>query len=181
MMDNSIKHRVRNMIGRCILSVINDDTKLQSLQIEALDGEVHDGAERVQNYGFTSHPHADAEGVVIFPSGLRSHPIVIAVDDRRYRLTGLRQGEVALYDDLGQKVHLKRDGIEIETPMDVRITAANVNVTADSVAVDADSVIVNSDDINLGGEGGQKVARIGDDVNPQTMKIVTGSDKVKAT
>jgi len=36
------------------------------------------------------------------------------VSDRRYRLTGLAEGEVALYDDLGHKVHLAREGIVID-------------------------------------------------------------------
>lgn len=36
------------------------------------------------------------------------------VADRRYRLQGLKTGEVALYDDIGQCVHLTRGGILIK-------------------------------------------------------------------
>lgn len=54
------------------------------------------------------------------------------------------------------------------------ITATTVNVSATTANIDADSV-------NLGGEGGLGVARIGDSVNLNTGKIVSGSTKVKAS
>jgi phage baseplate assembly protein V len=73
-----------------------------------------DGVERFQNYGHTSNPHPGAEGVMVSVGGNQDHGIVIAVDDRRYRLTGLAEGETALYDDLGQKVYLTRNGIVID-------------------------------------------------------------------
>jgi len=44
-------------------------------------------------------------------AGNRNHAIVIAIDDRRYRLSALERGEVALYDDQDQVVHLRRNGI----------------------------------------------------------------------
>jgi phage gp45-like len=91
-------------------------TKLQHLDIGVLKGETHEGAEHMEAYGITAKPHAGAEVVVAFIGGNRAHPIVISVADRQYRLQGLESGEVALYDDLGQKVHLTRDGIVIEAP-----------------------------------------------------------------
>lgn len=54
------------------------------------------------------------------------------VADRRYRLQGLAAGEVALYDDLGQKVHLTRGGIVIDgagLPMTIQNTP---HLTADT-------------------------------------------------
>jgi phage baseplate assembly protein V len=177
-MSEAIANRVRMMIGRAIIGLVNDATKAQEVQIELLDEEIQDDAERYGNYGFTSVPHAGAEAVVVCVGGLRSHGIVIATEDRRYRLTGLADGEVAIYDDLGQKVHLGRDGIYIETDQKVTVNADSVEVNAETVAVTAESVTVTSDTINLGGSGGAKVARIGDSV--VAGKITTGSDKVKA-
>ncbi len=59
--------------------------------------------------------------------------------------------------------------------MDIDIIAAgNVNVSAQSVTLTADAV-------NLGGTGGKKVARVGDAVDPITMKIKEGSDVTKST
>ena len=109
-----IKRRVMLMIGRAIVQVIDDETKLQGLQVSVLKGEAMDGVERFQNYGITSHPHPGAEAILLALGGNRSHSVIIAVDDRRYRLKALAQGEVALYDDLGQVVHIKRSGLHLE-------------------------------------------------------------------
>ncbi|HAX1879240.1 TPA: phage baseplate assembly protein, partial [Escherichia coli] len=64
-------------------------------------------------YGFTSAAQDGAEGVALFPAGDRSHGVVVVVADRRYRLKGLKRGEVALYDDQGQSVVLTRSGIVV--------------------------------------------------------------------
>ena len=42
--------------------------------------------------------------------------MVLCIADRRYRITNMQAGEVAIYDDQGQKVYFKRDEILIETP-----------------------------------------------------------------
>lgn len=163
---NAMSHRIRGMIARAVVNLVDDGRKMQTCQIDLLADETQDEVERVQNYGFTSVPFPDAEAVMLAVGGTRSHAVVIAVDDRRYRLTGLPSGEVAMYDDRGQVVHLKRDGIEIRSPDEVRVIAP--------------TVIVEANEIGLGGEGGAKVARVGDSVDPGTHKIISGSDKVTA-
>lgn len=182
-----IAGRVQMMIGRAVIAAIADDRQAQALQLELLTDEVQDGVERFQGYGFTSHPHPGAEALVAFVGGTRSHGVVVQVEDRRYRLKNLAPGEVALFDDLGQAVHLKRDRIAIESPLKVSIDAPEVAVIADSATVDADTVdvtaetvAIESGDVRLGGAGGQPVARVGDDVDLATGKILTGSGVVTA-
>lgn len=109
-----LRRRVRLMISRAVLAAVNDAGGIQLVQVKLLDGEVCDGVERLQNYGFTSVPKAGAEGLMACVSGDRDHGIIVAMDDRRYRLKGLAAGEVALYDDLGHKVHLTRSGIVVD-------------------------------------------------------------------
>ncbi len=167
----ALADRVRNMIGRAVLSAIDDTKLLQTLQVTLLADELADGVERFQNYGFSSHPFPEAEAIVAAVGGTRSHLVAIAVDDRRYRVKGLAEGEVAIYDDQGQTIVLKRGGIEITTDKYVLINAQTADVTADSVTI-------VSDDINLGGGGGQPVARVGDSVVGGV--ITSGSPKVKA-
>lgn len=106
--------RVRGMISRAVVSLANDTTKLQALQVTLLADQVPDDAEHFQHYGYTSVPYAGAEGIALAIGGSTGHTVVINVDDRRYRLKGLQGGEVALYDDLGHKVHLTRNGIVID-------------------------------------------------------------------
>lgn len=103
-----IVRRVQLMIGRCVLTAVNDTPAAQEAQISLLHGEVRDKVERFQEYGFTSVPQDDAEGVAVFVGGDRGHGIIIACEDRRYRLKGMEKGEVALYTDEGDMVHFKR-------------------------------------------------------------------------
>lgn len=131
-------NRIMLMIGRGVLLAINDAEGRQTIKASVLAGETQENVERLNNYGFTSVPLAGAEPVIIYPSGDRSHGIAIVVEDKRYRLKGLANGEVALYDDQGTKIHLKRGneieitagtGVTIDTP-DTLITG-NLDVTGD--------------------------------------------------
>lgn len=112
-----LKRRILLMIGRCIVTAVNDDDAIQSLQIKTIGGVVLDNVERFQDYGYTSVPHIGAEGFVSFVGGNTAHGLVNKADDRRYRPTGLKPGEVAIYDDLGKTIILKRNGdIEVNAP-----------------------------------------------------------------
>jgi phage baseplate assembly protein V len=111
------------LVGRGILRMVDDAPGCQRVQSEFFAGEVRDAMERVQDYGFTSVPQAGHETLAVFTGGDRSNGVVIAINDRLYRLRGLQDGEVALYDDLGQRVHLTRSGIEITTPLNITLSA----------------------------------------------------------
>lgn len=118
-----MQRRVMLSIARGVLRLVSDGSRMQEVQIGLLAGETLDGVERFQNYGLSSHPHAGAEAVAVCVGGSRNHALVVAVDDRRYRLAALQAGEVALYDDLGQVVHLTRDGIVVSSPTTVTVVA----------------------------------------------------------
>jgi len=107
-----LARRVGLMVARGVLSLANDALKLQSVQVKLLDGEVRE-MERFQDYGFTSAPLVGAEVAAVFVGGNRDHGLVLAIDDRRYRIKGLQAGEVAIYDDLGHAITLTRAGIVI--------------------------------------------------------------------
>ncbi|HWV10735.1 MAG TPA: phage baseplate assembly protein V [Pseudomonas sp.] len=104
--------RLRLLVSRGVLKMADDSATLQSVQVTLL-GESPAWAERFQQYGYTAVPHAGAEALVVAVGGARAHLVAVAVDDRRYRMASLKTGEVAIYDDLGQSVHLTRDGIVI--------------------------------------------------------------------
>ena len=74
------------MISRAVLSAISDGAGIQLVQVKLLEGEVRDGVERFQNYGFTSVPLPGAEGIMACVSGNRDHGVIVAMDDRRYRI-----------------------------------------------------------------------------------------------
>jgi phage baseplate assembly protein V len=132
---DTLRRRVMNLLGRAVISWVTDTDTRQTVQLTIRSGdvaEVRDKAERFQDYGFTSHPKRGAEAIVLFPGGHRAHAIIIAVDDRRYRKTGLEEGEVALYSDETDCVVLKRGRIiEITAGTKVHVTAPLVDESGD--------------------------------------------------
>lgn len=113
----------RGILARCALAMANAASKMQTLQVRLLAGEVKDGIEHFEPYGYTAHAHPGAEGVAAFFGGDRSHGVVLCIADRRFRLQALEPGEVALYTDEGDRLHFKRGRVlEIDT-MTLRVTA----------------------------------------------------------
>lgn len=125
-----LQRRVMLSIGRAVLNAVYDGNPSQLVQASMLSGETRDKMERLAEYGFTSVPHPGAQAVAVFVGGDRGHGIVVATGDSRYRLAAMEGGEVAIYDDQGQVVHLKRDGIHIETDDEkkVRVSGGNVEI-----------------------------------------------------
>jgi phage gp45-like len=108
--------RVANTAARAVVQLVNDATGLQLLQLGVLAGETIDDAEHHQPYGFASVPLAGAEAVVVFPNGDRSHPLVTAVSDRRYRPTGGEPGQITLYNQTTPRLILLPSGaVEIRS------------------------------------------------------------------
>lgn len=108
--------KMRNIVARGEVAMVQDGPKMQTNQIKLLDGELIEGAERAQQYGFTSHPQNGAECFVVFAGADRAHPIILSVDDRRYRIQSSKPGEVVIYTDEGDMIALKRDNtIEVTT------------------------------------------------------------------
>lgn len=131
---------IQMLIGRAVIKYVYDDLKMQELKISVLAGETTDRVERVQEYGFTSNPPPGGEAVVLFPGGNRSLGLVIATDDRRYRITGLESGEVAIYTDEnleagGHRIVMKRGQI-IEVNCKQYIVNATQQFTVNCPSVD---------------------------------------------
>lgn len=95
------------------------------VQMQGLAGETVVG-ELAQHYGFTSAPLAGAEFIALPIGGNSKHVVVIATEDARYRLK-VKDGEVAIYSDEGDHVHLKR-GRVIEVVTDTLLVKASSKV-----------------------------------------------------
>jgi phage gp45-like len=85
---------------------------IRVLQVRFDAAETRDNTQLVQHYGFGSRPKVGADVVVAFIGGNRSLGLAIASNDRRFQVE-LQEGEVVVHDDQGQKIHIKRGGIEI--------------------------------------------------------------------
>jgi phage baseplate assembly protein V len=131
-MITPLRRAIGNMAMRATVTLVNSANKMQSLQVKLRGDEAKENIEHFEPYGFTSKPHAGSEAITLFFNGDRSHGVAIVVADRRYRLNVLADGEVALHDDLAQKVHLKRDRILIETPFTFEVRADKIDLHAAS-------------------------------------------------
>jgi len=121
------------MIRATIQSVI--EGAIKRVTAAGRPGETLSDREYMQHYGYTSRPLAGAEGVIVNQG---NHYILIATDDRRYRVA-VETGEVCLYTDEGDQIRLKRNKeicvksgnkLIIEATNDVSVTTKRINLTA---------------------------------------------------
>ena len=166
-----MRSNTRDAARRAVLGAVrgtmhkaNDDPLMQANDTRLLHSELLTGVERFQNYGHTSVPlppdpdgKKAAETLAVFLNGNRSHPIVIAVDDRRHRPKKLKPGESALYDDQGQQVYVSRDGIVItggsnKLPVTIKVGNASLKVEDGKITetVDQNTIILTASKVLLG-------------------------------
>ena len=124
----------RNIVARGVLTRVDDARTMQTVQLTLLEGEVQEGAERYQAYGLSAHPLPGAEALVVFVGADRSHPVVAAVDDRRYRPRGLKPGEVCLYTDEGDSILLGRG-------RQITVTTQKLIIRAEQSVVDSPETV----------------------------------------
>ncbi len=109
-----LMRRVQNICSRGVVRAISASLKMQGLQVLVLRGEVIDGVEHAEPYGFTSHPLPGAEAFMNHLGADRSHAVALVVADRRHRPTDLQPGEVCLYNCEQIRVHLTETGLVID-------------------------------------------------------------------
>ncbi len=94
-------------------------------KVEVLADEVREDVQRFQDYGFTSNPPVDSEAILAFVGGNRAHGLVLRAEHRESRKKNLQPGEVAVYTQFGDYMHLDKDG-------NLRIKAKNIRVEGES-------------------------------------------------
>ncbi len=135
-----------DLITRGVVTAKNGIRKMRTLQVLMLDRDLRDPVEHFEPYGFTGEPHEGAEVLAVSLGGDREHTIAAIVTDRRYRPTSLEDGEVVIYDDLGRKVYLSRNGIRVEgvsSPVTVT-TSGSVTVKGASITLDGEVTITKN-------------------------------------
>lgn len=141
------------MIRATIQSVM--EGAIKRVTSKGRPGETLTDREYMQHYGFTSRPLPGAEGVIVNQD---NHYIMIASDDRRYRI-GIENGEVCLYTDEGDQIRFKR-GKEIyiksgnkltaEVTNDVTVTAKRVKATAtESAQIESPAITLKTDSLSV--------------------------------
>jgi phage gp45-like len=117
--------RVGNSLSRTIVEKVDDTKLMQYHNLSLYSDEQQNGVEHAHQYGFVNVPQeptgegkqrTGAEAFMGFMGGGRSHGVAFMAGDRRYRLYKLANGEVAMHDDQGQQIHMKRDGLWASVP-----------------------------------------------------------------
>ena len=108
-MDKQIWHRLQLLVAQGVGVLVGS----KKIQVKILDDEVLTNIDRVEPYGFSYRPHPNCQAYIMFPSGDRSRGVALVVGDKQYQLE-LQNGEVAVHDDQGQKIHLTRAGIVVD-------------------------------------------------------------------
>src|SRR6187455_1259433 len=118
--------RIMHHAVRLTMNKANDNPMMQELSFDGMVKEGRKIVERMQTFGMTTMPMPRddkggqgggegnqkgpaAEGIALFLGGMRNHPVVIGVDDRRHRPMGLKAGESAQYDHQGQMTLIRNN------------------------------------------------------------------------
>jgi phage baseplate assembly protein V len=160
-------------LTRGTLTRADDTPQMQVVDLRGIHQEELGSVERFQDYGFTSVPKpgddsGEAELIIAFIQGNRSHPVVIRVDDRRYRLKGLQPGESTHYDDQGQQIYISRSGIQVlggPNNLPVTVTVSNSTLVISNGTISATiggnlMLQATAEFVDLGGLGGSFVKTV---------------------
>ncbi len=128
----TLQRRLRMMLGRGLARLIDDADGLQVVQVQLLDDEVRE-LEHYQPYGYAYHAPDGGEAVTVAPNGVRANAMLLAIAHRAARLKGIAKGEVALYTDEGDVIHLKRGRIiEVVAGTKVKVTAPTIEIVGNA-------------------------------------------------
>lgn len=146
---NTVRQGFRGKVAR-----VQAGGGVQKIQVEGLNGETVQDLEHAENFGFTSNPPAGSDCVVVPLGGKTSHGIIVTTKNGAYRITGLSDGETAVYNADGAKMVLKK-GRVIEIDCDELNIKAPVGVNITSEKVECSAVLTAQGQIN--GNGGMAV------------------------
>jgi len=124
-----------------VIRVILQSVRESAIKLFAATGRIGErftGREYFQHYGFTSSPLPGAEGILVKRG---NHYIMVATDDRRHRIR-IDSGEVAIYTDEGDHIHLKRGRIA-EIVTETLVIKAATKVRIESPLVEATGEIID--------------------------------------
>ncbi len=119
---------------RAVIKRVNTSGDKVKMQVAGLADETGQDYEMFQTFGITSNPPTDTEAIVIPLGGKSSHSIIIATENGSYRVKSLAPGEVAIYNQDGAKITLKKGKIIEVDCTDFKVNCVNYSVNASAGA-----------------------------------------------
>lgn len=132
---------LRGLVLRGVVHQVDDAGGLQTLDVETHAHVVRSGVEVLHPYGLGSAPPPGALTVVLAIGGDQGDLVALPAASPAGRMGGLQPGEVALYDDGGNRVHLAAGGtirIVAATALHVVVGGTELRVAADGVHITGD-------------------------------------------
>jgi len=132
-----IDKRIRRALGgirlayRGVLNRVSSQSGVQMTQVSGLAGENNPEVEFFQHFGFTSVPPKGTMVVVLPMGGTTSHGIVVATEHSGFRPVGLESGEVALYNDEGAMIVIRKGKIIEHICDEYRVKCKRYHVEAE--------------------------------------------------
>lgn len=110
-----IKRQIRTMVVRGIIKIVEEDKKIQKVQIDTYEDETREDVERFNDFGFKSYPPVGTEAIMLSISGNNEHMAVIATENREIlkELPDLEEGDCIIYTKEKKYLHFKEKNIEI--------------------------------------------------------------------
>lgn len=152
-----ILSRLRLIVGRCTVIASKYVSGELETDVELIAGEKRRGIEFVQQYGFSSRPKGNVDGIALFIGGSRDNGVVVATHSDFPEK--LEEGEVAVYTPFNSYILLKKDGSIVTKPapgksflVDGSLDVKGHVFATDEVAakcVDAAGTFVNAAAYNL--------------------------------
>ena len=109
-----ILSRLRLIVGRCTVIASKYVSGELETDVELIAGEKRRSVEFVQQYGFSSRPKGEVDGIALFIGGSRENGVVVATHSDFPEK--LEEGEVAVHSPFGQYIWLKKDGSIVAKP-----------------------------------------------------------------
>ncbi|MDD5551220.1 MAG: phage baseplate assembly protein [Candidatus Omnitrophica bacterium] len=168
----TLSNKIYSMIGRAILTAINNSGKVQRIQVKGIYEETLTDIDRIQEYGLETYPEisGDTEVIIVCPDGNREQAIAIKVGTRASRPTDLNEGEVKLYTKFGNKILLGDDGkIELNGNDKELVLWGPLNTALQAIVSGFNAELMKKQDM-AGAPGSQSL----DISAAKTTTIVTG-------
>lgn len=121
----------RGLVARGVVTAVYDDKGVQLVDVVTHDGVARTGVEVWQPYGFAASPPEGGQVLLLAVGGDQSDLLALPASHSGARFGGQQRGEAALYDDLGNRAHIRRGGlIELLASALVRIKALAARIEA---------------------------------------------------
>lgn len=142
-------YRDANLFTRARLLAFDDAGEFQTSNIRGYAGETFTKVHRIQSHGFSSHPPADAVGLML-RMGESDRALALGFETAG-RPRSLPTGGTALYDQHGNVLKMINTGVELSAPdVPLVIKAKTLRFEGDYGVITADASGLKHNGKNIG-------------------------------